>query len=174
MQALQRSVEGVQTLIVSCEHGHKAANFGTAAMFSHVLDVVVGEMARMIMTKNTASRADVDAVTVGLLMTVENEVLMAGRGGAVAEAGHYGILRHLLGMGERPTLRWLWGTVFALLWVFSTGANQDEFVAAARSIHGRVGDSEFRLFGVILISLHRLLGILPVQMFSRVERYFSA
>ena len=175
VDTLRKNIEGVKALANAYEREHKVACFGTPTLYSRVMDVVVGEMARMILSKHAAAtRKSVDEVTVQVLEKVENAVLVTGRAAAVAEAGHYGALRHLVGVGEHPTLRWLWGTVLALLWVFAMGASQGEFSAVATHIHDHVGNDEFRLFGAILIALHRLFGILPPPLYARLTHYFAA
>ena len=151
---------------------HLAARFGSAELYARVLDVVTGEMRALIRhDQPQATAADIDRVTAGLLRDVENAVLTTGRAATVASAMHYGAFRHVVGVGREPSLRWLWGTVLALLWTLATaGLTPDEMAPAVRGIEQHVGGREFKLFGAILLSLHRLFGILPAALHAHLAR----
>ena len=152
---------------------HDAARFGSARLYTHVLDVLEDEMVTMIQQKHTdATPESINAVTVDLLATVENNVLLAGRADTLAV--HYGLFRHVVGIGGAPSIRWLWGTVLALVWCIGAAATVDEFGVVARCIHQHVGDREFRLFGAVLLTLHRLFGILPAAVHDSLAAYLAA
>lgn len=175
VQKLKSRVPGVDAIAHWHFAEHSAARFGSARFYSHVLDVVVNEIALLIkQDQPRATETDIAVVSVDRLSVLENSVLSCGRAAALAEAGHMGAFRHVISIGEAPSTRWLWGTVLALVWCIGAAGTADEFAAAARSIHAQVGDREFRLFGAIMLSLHRLFGLLPAPVHANLARYFAA
>jgi hypothetical protein len=172
---MRAKVGGVEGLATVYAMEHAAARFGSGRLYEAVMTVVVSEMLLLIRHDQPQARpADVDMVTGDLLRDVENAVLVGGRAATVVVDGHYGFLRHIVGMGPVPSLRWLWCTVFALLWTLSAGNVEDgEFDAAARSIEKHVGGREFKLFGTLLLVLHRLFGILPMALQAHLARYMA-